>query len=66
MILGWRIKVLLGAHYWWLNARVFLAKLPEGTVPVGLVHLSAEQRPTIFVHGEGKGQKDNLVQSGKE
>lgn len=66
MIFGRRIEVLLGAYDWWLDAGVFLTKLPESTVPVGLVDLTAEEGPTIFIHGESKGQENNLIQSRKE
>jgi len=66
MILGRGIEILLASHYRWLNSGVFVSQLPEGAVPVGLVHFSAEQRPAILVHGEGEGQEYDLVQGGEE
>jgi len=66
VIFGRGIEILLGTDYRWLNAGVLVSQLPEGAVPVGLVHFSAEQRPAILVHGEGEGQEYDLVQGGEE
>lgn len=66
MILSWRIEIFLCAHYWWLDARVLLAQLPECTIPLGLVYLAAEQRPTIFVHCESEWQENNFIQRSQE
>jgi len=66
VIFGRGIEILLGTDYRWLNAGVLVSQLPEGAVPVGLVHFSAEQRPAILVHGEGEGQEHDLVQGGEE
>lgn len=66
MIFGGRIEIFLCAHHWRLDARVLLAQLPECTIPFGLVHLAAEQRPTVLVHCESERQEYDLIERRQE